>query len=116
MKLKERKVERIEYLLNQREHIILACTFLGLNILDAALTMILCAGGGYELNPIFRHNLEVQPAWIFWTVKYGVALIAVLLLLWFTFRFPRGTKNILKVLVFAMLGICLFNSLGLIWL
>jgi len=109
-------MENTNYLINRRAHLKLAVAFLLLNILDGILTKILWVAGGYELNPIARHTLLLQANWSFWAVKVGVALICVFFLLWYAPRFPKRTKNILTLLVFAMLAICLFNTVGLVWL
>ena len=92
----------------------LAVAFVGLNILDAGLTVAAMSKGGVcEANPLMSHLLE-QPAWVFWTTKISLTLIFALLLLIFSNKYPRQVKRIFIVLVITMAGVCLFNTMGLI--
>jgi len=109
-------MERIHYLANHRLYIKLAAAFIGLNILDAFITKILSAAGGYELNPILRHILGLNNDWMFLTAKIGTAITFTLILLMLAPRFPRAIKNIFTLLVFAMAVICVWNLIASAWL
>ena len=89
----------------------LAIGFVALSVIDAALTLAV-VGKGYELNPVMRYLLE-QPVWAFWVFKVGFALVFAVVLVRLSDRFPRQVKRILTILVVAMVGICLFNMIGL---
>jgi len=92
----------------------LAVIFVGLNIIDAALTVAgMNRGRVCELNPIMSHLLE-QPEWVFWTTKMSLTLIFALALLAFSNKYPRQIGRIFIALVIAMAGICIFNLVGLI--
>lgn len=89
----------------------LAGSFVGLSALDATLTKVAVVNGGYELNPVMRHMLE-QPEWIFWALKLGGAVVCALVLLLLARRFPCPIKRIFTLLTAIMLGVCLFNLVG----
>ena len=92
----------------------LAIAFVVLNIVDAALTVAVVSKGGVgELNPIMRQLLE-QPIWVFWTTKISLALIFALALLIFSNKYPRQVHRIFLVLTGVMVGICVFNGIGLV--
>jgi len=91
----------------------LAGSFVGLSSLDAVLTKVVVGNGGYELNPVVRRILE-QPEWVFWAFKIGGAIVCALVLLLLARRFPRQIKNILILLTVIMLGVCLFNLIGVV--
>ncbi len=93
-----------------RLNVKLAITFVGVNILDAALTLRAIANGGYELCSIPSLILR-QPTWVFWCFKISTALIFALLLLILSDRFPQ-VKRIFIILIGVMSGICLFNTIG----
>jgi len=91
----------------------LAIAFVGLNILDAALTITTMNKGGVaELNPIMRTFLG-QSKWVFWIAKINLVLIFALLLLIFSKRHPQQVKRIFIILIAAMLGICVVNTISL---
>ena len=91
----------------------LAIAFVGLNVLDAVLTLAaMIQGELYELNPIMRKLLE-QPGWMFWGFKIVAAIVCASLLLLLAAKYPRQIKRILTVLVVVMLGVCLVNTIGL---
>jgi len=92
----------------------LAATFVGLNIMDAALTVVgMSQGGVAEVNPIMRGFLG-QPGRVFWVFKIGVGIIFALLLLLFAAKYPQSVKRIFILLVIFMSAICLFNGIGLL--
>jgi len=92
----------------------LAIAFVVLNILDAGLTVAaLNKGGVCELNPIMSHLLE-QPVWVFWATKISLTLIFALVLLAFSNKYPRPIHRIFLALVGVMVGICIFNGMGLV--
>ena len=94
------------------QNIKLAVAFVGLNILDAILTVAAMNKGGVcEANPLMSHLLE-QPTWVFWTTKISLTLIFALLLLIFSNKYPRQVKRIFIILVGVMAGICAFNMMG----
>ena len=96
------------------QNIKLAIGLVALNIIDAVLTLAV-VGKGYELNPVMRYLLE-QPVWAFWVFKVGFALVFAVVLVRLSDRFPRQVKRILTILVVAMVGVCLFNMIGLfVW-
>jgi len=99
----------------------LAVAFVGLNVLDCALTAYFVGNGtGTELNPLMREALQT-PA-LFWLIKVGgstvlsLALIGLdkllaehkLLTKWFLVR------RVFELLVILMVGICVFNIVGII--
>jgi len=94
------------------EHTKLAVVFVGLNIMDAVLTLVLHARGGYELNLTMRYVLEHSP-WAFGLVKIGATLAAISLLLSFAKVFPRTMNRVLIASTIMMLGVCIFNAVQL---
>jgi len=99
----------------------LAVAFVGLNVLDCALTLYFVGNGtGKELNPCMRE--VVQTPVLFWLIKAGGSTVLALALLgldkvlaehklltrWFLVR------RVFELLVVLMLGICVFNLVGII--
>ena len=93
------------------QNIRLAIGFVALSVIDAALTLAV-VGKGYEINSIMRYFLE-QPVWAFWVLKVSLSLLFAMVLVRLSDRFPRQVKRILTFLVVAMVGVCLFNMIGL---
>lgn len=91
----------------------LALAFIVLNIVDGILTQALASRGGYELNPIMRQVLELRIVSLFWIVKLGATVGAVLGLFWLANRYPRQLDRILLILIGVMTGVCVFNGIGL---
>lgn len=88
--------------------------FLSLNILDAVLThIVLSRGDGYEANPVLG-GLIGQSWWAFWGWKVGGAVTCVALLLLAARKYPASAHRILKVLVVAMMVVCVWNMVGLV--
>jgi len=92
----------------------------GLNILDCALTSYFVGTGqGTELNPLMRKALET-PA-IFWLIKVGGSSLLALALLNLDKVLKKHNLNrwimvrhLLELLVVFMVGICVFNLVGII--
>ena len=98
----------------------LAVAFVGLNVLDCALTSYFVgSGAGTELNPLMCEALKT-PA-LFWLIKVGGSTVLALALLglnkvlaehklltrWFLVR------RVFELLVILMVGICVFNLVGI---
>lgn len=94
-----------------RKQIGLVLGFCLLNIADTIITLRVVANG-YEGNLFMRMLLE-QPAWVFSTVKIGLGFVVALVLLRMIEKHPDSVSRILKVLVCAMVGVCLFNLISL---
>lgn len=91
-------------------NIMLAITFVGLNVLDAALTVAAMDKGGVaEVNPIMR-GLLGQSRRMFWEFKIGIVVFFALLLLFFAVKYPQQVKRIFIALIVAMVGVCLINA------
>ena len=97
---------------SNRTLVYLAIIFVMLNVIDAILTLVLGARGGYELNWIAQYALE-NSLWAFWLIKVGATLAFVSLFLLFAETFPRLARWIFIISVIAMLGVCIFNAIGL---
>jgi len=94
-------------------NITLAIAFVGLNVLDAALTVAAMDRGGVaEVNPIMR-GLLGQSRWMFWEFKIGIAVFFALLLLFFSVKYPQQVKRIFIALIVAMVGVCLINTMSM---
>jgi len=107
-------VKEAEKRIMAMRNIKLAVIFVGLNIIDAALTVAgMNRGRVCELNPIMSHLLE-QPEWVFWATKISLALVFALVLLAFSNKYPRPIHRIFLILVGVMVGICLINLVSLI--
>jgi hypothetical protein len=77
--------------------VILAIAFVGLNALDAALTVAgMSKGGVAELNPIMCPLLE-QSEWVFWVFKIGMASI------FYLFKFFQSLSTSFKCVLVAFL-------------
>ena len=96
------------------EHIKLAAIFVGLNMVDAALTWILAGKGGYELNPVTRAILNHSGWWAFWGFQIGTTLACVAALLFLASVFPRQMGKVFIALIIIFGGVCLFNLAGLL--
>lgn len=96
------------------EHVKLAAIFVGLNMIDAILTWILAGQGGYELNPLTRLVLEQQSALAYFGFKIGRTLLCTAALLFIASIYPRQMGKVFIVLIIVVLGICLFNLMGLL--
>ena len=99
----------------------LAGAFVGLNVLDCALTLYFVGNGtGTELNPLMRE--AVQTPVLFWLIKASgstVLALALLKLNRILADHERLTKHFtvrraFGVLVACMTGICVFNLVGVI--
>jgi len=89
-----------------RQAAIMALAFVALNALDLLLTMLILRSGGTELNPIISATLEMGiPA----TVVLKVGLSAAFA--WLMYRLRR--EGALRLATFMILGVCLFNAVGL---
>lgn len=108
-------MEKVNFLRIGRQQLALAIAFVALNIVDAVLTRTLWLAGGYELNPMMRHILGWGLDSAFWLFKLGATLAVTILLLLLASKFPRPIHRIFIALVIAMVGICLFNLGGLLW-
>ena len=92
----------------------LAATFVGLNVLDAALTQhIVGSGLGTEFMPLMRHLLKYSLL-DFWLVKAGGSVLFATILVLLSKRFEASIRRVLQVLVLLMVLICLINIVGLI--
>jgi len=83
-------VKEAEKRIMAMQNIKLAIAFVGLNILDAALIRASMMKG------------------------IGVAIVCALLLLLFATKYPRPIYRIFLALVGVMVGICIFNGMGLV--
>jgi len=90
----------------------LAVAFIVLNIVDAALTVVIADEGGYELLPIARYFLE-QSTWTFWVFKIGMTLLFAFALIALSDKYHHQMHRMLFTLVIAMAGVCIFNGVGL---
>jgi len=89
----------------------LAIAFVGLNALDAFLTLKILEQNGTELMPLARTVIE-QPL-LFWSFKIGGSTLAAYLVLRLNNRKFRSA-SILGILVMVMVGICMFNLVGML--
>lgn len=93
---------------------VLACIFVILNTLDIALTCaVVLNNGGIELNPIMAYILQ-QPLATVLLYKIGGSTLIVIVLLLLPYRFIHLKLRVLRVINLVMIGIVLFNLVGLV--
>ena len=97
-------------------HVKLAAIFGLLNIVDAALTWVVAADGGYELNPVTRTVIAAESVWGYWGYQAGTTLVCIALLLFLARFYPRQLGKVFIGLIIAMAAVCLFNLSGLLGL
>ena len=74
-----------------------------LSVLDALLTLYLINHGAYEVNPVMAYYLNVGP-YAFFSVKYGLTCIAVIVLLMFRNVFLRTIRIFTHSLFIFIIG------------
>lgn len=67
----------------------------GLNVMDALLTMMILKDGGWEMNPIVRSAIQVYGD-KFWIWKFGIVSIPLVLLCLHS-KFRSATAAILGI-------------------
>lgn len=93
------------------KHITLAVVYVGLSIVDIALTQILISSGGYKLNPFMGYILGEHVRWA-WAIKMVGMAIVILILLRLRIEWPRATKIVFACLIVYMAVICLINGIA----
>ena len=74
-----------------------------LSVLDALLTLYLINHGAYEVNPIMAYYLDVGP-YAFFSVKYALTCVAVIVLLMFRNVFLRTIRIFTHSLFIFIIG------------
>ena len=93
---------------------VLACIFVILNTLDIALTCaVVLNNGGIELNPIMAYILQ-QPLATVLLYKIGGSTLIVIAVLLLPERFTCMKLRVLRTVDLIMVGIVLFNLVGLV--
>ena len=89
-----------------RQAAVMALAFVVLNALDLVLTTLILQSGGTELNPIVGAALQMGiPATA--ALKLGLSAMFA----WLLWRL--GREGALRLATFMILGVCLFNAVGL---
>ena len=88
---------------------VLATCFVGLNVLDAALTRI-DWDSLHEMNPLLS-ALDTQT---FWAVKMGAILFSTTILLFLARKYPKHLQKIFTALVICMTCVCIANGIALV--